>query len=91
MGNRSDGLVAVTPVPGIGGSEISGGTTSPPEPAEVSLVELELEPAGAVDEATVSVAFEESDKSPVAVTLAVSSMLVPVGAAEVTGTEASSS
>jgi hypothetical protein len=87
VGKRSDGLVAVTPVPGIGGSDMSGGTA-----VEVPLVvEFEVELAAAVGETTASVALDEAEDSPVAVAVAVSAISVPTVAAEVTGTEASSS
>lgn len=88
VGNRSAGLVAVTPVPGIDGSETSGGTaldelSEPLEPPELV--------AAVVGDTTTSVALAAADEAPVAVAVAVRSMVVSSGADVATGTAASSS
>jgi hypothetical protein len=88
-------LVGVTPVPGIGGRDTSGGTVVEEPRDEEPAFEPEL-PA-AVGVTTTSVALDGPDISlaPVAVTVpvavAVSARSVPAGASELTGTDASSS
>jgi hypothetical protein len=97
VGNRSDGLVAVTPVPGIVGSVSSAGTVPDVSFELLELLEplellelLELLDAG-VGATTTSVPLAESGEEPVAATLTVRTMSVSGVAAEVVGTETSNS
>ena len=84
-GNKSDGLIADTPEPGIGGSAISGGI-------EVELVEdgttVALLAAAA---STTSVAEAENAVAPLAEAFAVNATRPPVGAELDTATDTSSS
>ena len=80
MGNNSDGLIAETPVPGIGGSATSGGITL----AEEGTVAL-------LAAATTSVPDLENDSAPLAEAFAVNPTRPPIGAEVLTGTETSSS
>src|SRR5215469_342682 len=81
VGNNSEGLTGETLVPGIGGSETSGGTALDDAGSDAALLAA----------ATTSVADAEEDSEPLAEACAVKATGVPSGAAVDTGTETSSS
>ena len=81
VGNSCEGLTGETLVPGIGGSERSGGTSLDDDGSDAAVLAA----------ATTSVADAEKDSAPLAEACAVKATGVASGAEVDTGTEASSS